>query len=68
MQEIDGNLFFSARDLANFLECKHLITLDLKNLETPLPKAEDDAQTKLIQEKVGKWGQSYIVLSRENVR
>lgn len=60
MQEIDGDLFFSASDLANFLDCKHVITLDLRNLETPLPKAADDAQTKLIQEKGFEHEEKYL--------
>jgi predicted RecB family nuclease len=42
---------YSATDLVNFLECEHLISLDLVNLDTPLPKAEEDEQNKIIQGK-----------------
>jgi len=51
MQKIHGNKLYSASDLVNFLECEHLTTLDLVNLDTPLPKAEDDEQAELIQKK-----------------
>ncbi|MBW2519723.1 MAG: TM0106 family RecB-like putative nuclease [Deltaproteobacteria bacterium] len=51
MQKRNGTTIFSASDLVNFLECEHLTTLDLFHLETPLPKTEDDEQTKLIQQK-----------------
>ena len=51
MQKTSGGILYSATDLVNFLECAHLTVLDLQNLETPLPKAEDDEQAKLIQDK-----------------
>ena len=51
MQKRNGELLYSASDIVNFLECEHVTTLDLKNLETPLPKAEDDDSAKLIQAK-----------------
>ena len=51
MQKRSGELLYSASDIVNFLECEHITTLDLKNLETPLPKAEDDDSAKLIQAK-----------------
>lgn len=59
MQKIKGGIFFSASDLTNFLDCNHFTTLDLKNLETPLPKTEDD-QTKLIQEKGFQHEEQYL--------
>ncbi len=62
MQKIKGNLFYSASDMANFLDCRHLTTLDLNNLETPLPKTEDDALTKLIQEKGFHHEEEYLKL------
>lgn len=64
MQKIKGTLLFSASDLTNFLDCRHLTTLDLKNLETPLQKADDDAQTKLIQEKGYQHEERYLDLLR----
>ena len=51
MQRRNNKTIYSASDLVNFLECAHLTSLDLTNLETPLPKAEDDEQAKLIQKK-----------------
>lgn len=51
MQKIHGAILYSASDLVNFLECEHLTTLDLVNLDTPLPKAKDDEQAVLIQHK-----------------
>lgn len=33
--------FLSASDLVNFLECGHLTSLDLIDLDTPLPRAQD---------------------------
>ena len=51
MQVYDRQLLYSASDLAGFLECSHLTALELRNLETPLPAAEDDDQARLFQEK-----------------
>lgn len=51
MQKHDGAVLYSASDLVNYLECGHLTTLDLINLETPLPRAEDSDENKLIQAK-----------------
>lgn len=51
MQRRDGQIVFSASDLVNFLECDHLTTLDLINLDTPLQKTDDSDEAKLIQAK-----------------
>jgi hypothetical protein len=51
MQKRDGKILFSASDLVNYLECEHLTALDLRDLETPLPRAAADDQARLIQEK-----------------
>lgn len=51
MQKFKGEVLYSASDLVNFLECEHLTALDLIDLETPLPKAEDDDEARLIQAK-----------------
>jgi predicted RecB family nuclease len=64
MQKVKRTLLYSASDLTNFLDCRHLTTLDLKNLETPLPKADDDAQAKLIQEKGFQHEERYLDLLR----
>lgn len=42
---------FSASDLVGFLECSHRTTLDLIDLDTPLPRAASDEQVELIQDK-----------------
>jgi hypothetical protein len=51
MQKINGLIYFSASDVVNFLECEYLTTLDLFNLETPLPQTEDDEEALLYQSK-----------------
>ena len=51
MQKSAGQKRFSASDLVNFSACAHLTHLDLVNLETPLPKAEDSEEMVLIQDK-----------------
>ncbi|EHK64905.1 hypothetical protein KYC_17583 [Achromobacter arsenitoxydans SY8] len=51
MQKTGDRLLFSASDIVGFLECEHLTSLDLLNLETPLPAAPQDDQLELIQEK-----------------
>ena len=51
MQKRNGRVYYSASDLVNYLECEHLTALDQINLETPLPRTEDDEQARLIQDK-----------------
>jgi len=51
MQNRGSGRLYAATDLVNFLECEHLTSLDLQNLETPLPRAEVDESTQLIQQK-----------------
>ncbi len=51
MQRYGSEILYSASDVVNFLECEHLIHLDLIDLYTPLPRTEDDDQAKLIQAK-----------------
>ncbi|MFZ3037080.1 MAG: hypothetical protein WA112_07370 [Rugosibacter sp.] len=51
MQKRDGVALYSASDLVNYLECEHLTSLDLIDLETPLPRTEDSDEAKLIQAK-----------------
>jgi len=51
MQKRDGGILFSASDIVNYLECEHLTTLDLVDLETPLPRSADSDEAKLIQDK-----------------
>ena len=51
MQRSGGTRRYSASDLVNFAACRHLTHLDLINLETPLPKADDTEEMVLIQDK-----------------
>ncbi len=46
-----GKKLYSATDIVNFLECEHLTTLDIQNLDEKLLKAPVDEQAKLIQDK-----------------
>jgi uncharacterized protein len=51
LQRVDGNILFSASDITFFSECQHRTWLDRLNLDTPMKKALDDDQAKLIQDK-----------------
>lgn len=51
MQKRDGVVLYSASDLVNYLECEHLTSLDLIDLDTPLPRTDDSDEAKLIQAK-----------------
>ncbi len=65
MQKNGDRLLFSASDLVGFLECEHLTTLDLQNLESPLPAAPQDEQLALIQEKGLDHERAYLDRLRE---
>ena len=51
MQKQNDSIQYSASDLVNYLECEHLTTLDLINLDTPLHKTEVSDEARLIQQK-----------------
>lgn len=51
MHKSIGRTVYSATDLVGFLECEHLTTLDLMDLETPFPRVPEDEQVALIQQK-----------------
>jgi len=51
MQKIGNSVLYSASDVVNFLECEHLTSLDIQNLETPLVKSESTDEEMLIQQK-----------------
>jgi len=51
MQKNNGTILYSASDLVNFLECEYITVLDLIDLETPLPRAEEDDEAILFQTK-----------------
>ncbi|OYU41918.1 MAG: hypothetical protein CFE44_27015, partial [Burkholderiales bacterium PBB4] len=51
VQRTGAGYRFSASDIVNFAACTHLTQLDLRNLDTPLPKAEDSEEMALIADK-----------------
>ncbi len=54
MQERHGDLVFSATDIAGFLECEHLMWLDLRALSEPALRAKrvkDDESSLLLADK-----------------
>jgi uncharacterized protein len=50
MHRDNNRTYFSATDLADFIVCRHITTLGLKNLETPLQKKPADEETKILQD------------------
>ena len=51
MRKYKGGLLFAAHDLDRFLGCTHATVLDLRDLEEPLPKTDEDGQLALLREK-----------------
>lgn len=51
MQVFKNERLYSASDICGFLECQHLTATDLLHLVTPLQKAVDSDDNRLIQEK-----------------
>lgn len=51
MQKNSGNILFSASDITFYAECQHRTWLDRLNLDSPMGKAIDDEQSKLVQVK-----------------
>lgn len=51
MQIVDGVRLYSASDLCNFLECEHLTALDVTHLVSPMERAPETEENRLIQEK-----------------
>ena len=60
MQTFGTNRRYSASDVVGFVECEHVTTLDLIDLETPLPRAETDESGKLVQEKGMEHERAYL--------
>ena len=60
MHKSNGRILYSATDLVGFLECEHLTTLDLLDLESPLPRAPEDEQVALIQQKGHEHERAYV--------
>ncbi len=67
MQKKDTTILYSASDIVSFLDCEHKTTLDLIDLETPLPKAEDDEETMLYQKKGFEHEGSYVAHLKSKV-
>lgn len=68
MQRSDGVILYSASDIVNFLNCEHLTALDLVNLDTPLPKAEDDEEAILYQTKGLAHEKAYLDRLKQHAR
>ena len=51
MRYYKQQLVFSASDLVTFVGCRHATVLDRRQLDAPVPVAEDDEYLKLLQEK-----------------
>lgn len=51
MQRYGEDILHSASDVVNFLECEHICYLDRVDLVTPLPRAAEDDQARLVQDK-----------------
>jgi predicted RecB family nuclease len=64
MQKNNGIILYSASDLVNFLDCEYITALDLVDLETPLPRTEDDDEAILFQTK----GLAHEAFYRDNLR
>lgn len=60
MQRSETKLLFSASDVVNYLDCEHIITLDLMDLNTPMPKAVGDEQDELVRKKGQLHEDSYL--------
>lgn len=67
MQKIRDTIYYAASDIVNFVECEHLTALDMINLETPLPLAEDDDEAILYQQKGFVHEGAYVDHLRNNV-
>lgn len=51
MRYLNGSLLFAGHDLDRFLACSHGTCLDLRDLQVPLPRSEEDEQLRLLREK-----------------
>lgn len=62
MQKKNDRLVYAATDLVNFLACPSVTSYDLVDMETPLIKAKDDEQAKILQQKGYEHEQAYLDL------
>jgi predicted RecB family nuclease len=56
----DQQLALTASDVVNHLACRHLTTLDLRNLDEPLVESEEDPTLQLLQKKGDAWERQYL--------
>lgn len=68
MYKSSNGVTYSASDLVSFLECEHSTTLDLIDLETPLPRAPADDESALLHEKGLAHEHRYVTQLRERHR
>lgn len=68
MHKSNGRILYSATDLVAFLECEHLTSLDLLDLDSPLPRAPEDEQVALIQQKGHAHERAYVEQLRARTR
>ncbi len=66
MQKRGGGIVYSASDLTAFLECSHVTTMNLINLDTPLEQAARDEQVELIQDKGFAHEENYLKTLRDS--
>ena len=67
MQKKNNIILYSASDIVNFLDCEYITTLDCIDLETPLPKAEDNEEAMLLYAKGLAHESSYLEYVKQNV-
>lgn len=60
MNKTASGIVLSASDLINFLECRHLTSLDRQHLDTPLPKTPADEHALLVREKGAQHERTYL--------
>ncbi|HVZ19256.1 MAG TPA: hypothetical protein VG897_19205, partial [Terriglobales bacterium] len=65
MYKSNDGVIYSASDLVSFLECEHATSLDLVDLETPLPRAPVDDESALLHEKGLARENKYVTQLRE---
>lgn len=60
MRQSENGIQFSATDLCNYMECAHLTSLSLQDLEQAIPKDERDEESELIAEKGMEFETQYL--------
>lgn len=69
MRKSPEGIIYSASDVVNFLECEHITTLDLRNLDAPAEHPAPDEQAELIQQLGIKHEKAYLDgLAKQSLR